>query len=181
MPNRRGFLLDTYGNDVEVVYEENRATHEETEVLTEDTSKALMLRRVCLAPHVIDQNPQHHNLFHSKCTIGGKFCKFIIDYGSSENFVAKEVVNKLHMPTKLHPCPYKLAWLDQKTDLLITRHALISFSVGDSYKDKIQSDVAHMDVCHLLEGRPSIFNRRIQHDGFRNTYSFWFQNHNFTL
>ena len=180
--NRRGLLLDTSGNDVEVIYDEEPIdAHEDTEVLIADTGTSLMLRRVCLAPRVLAENPQRHNLFHSKCTIEGKVCKFIIDSGSSENVIAEEVVNKLNLPTELRPFPYKLAWLDQKTDLLITRRAMISFSVGNSYKDQIQCDVAPMDACHLLLGRPWIYDRRIHHDGFKNTYSFRFQDRNFTL
>ncbi|XP_048605811.1 uncharacterized protein LOC125583220 [Brassica napus] len=158
--NRRCLLLDTSGNDVEVIYDEEPTyEQQDTEILHADTVTALMLRRVCLAPRVPDDNPQRHNLFHSKCRIDGKVCKFIIDSGSSENVIAEEVVTKLHLPTELHPCPYKLAWLDTNTDLLITRRALISFSVGDVYKDQVQ----------------------ILHDGFKNTYSFRFQNRNFTL
>ncbi|XP_013751647.1 uncharacterized protein LOC106454008 [Brassica napus] len=180
--NRRGLLLDTAGNDVEVIYDEEPVeTPDEMEMLTADTRTALMLRRVCLAPRVPDENPQRKNLFHSKCTIGGKVCKFIIDSGSSENVIAEEAVTKLQLPTEDHPYPYKLAWLDQKTDLLITRRALITFSVGDAYKDQIHCDVAPMDACHLLLGRPWIYDRRILHDGYKNTYSFRFQNRNFTL
>uniref|UniRef100_A0A0D2ZYV9 CCHC-type domain-containing protein n=1 Tax=Brassica oleracea var. oleracea TaxID=109376 RepID=A0A0D2ZYV9_BRAOL len=149
--NRRGLLLDTAGNDVKVIYDEEPVgTPDEMEMLTADTGTALMLPRVCLAPRVPDENPQRKNLFHSKCTIGGKVCKFIIDSGSSENVIAEEAVTKLQLPTEDHPYPYKLAWLDQKTDLLITRRALITFSVGDAYKDQIHCDVAPMDACHLL-------------------------------
>ena len=180
--NRRGLLLDTAGNDVEVVYDDEPVDPmEEPEILTADNGPCLMVRRVCLAPRSADINPQRHNLFHSKCTIGGKVCNFIIDSGSSENVIAEEVVNKLQLQTELHPYPYKLAWLDQKTDLLITRRALISFSIGESYKDQIHCDVAPMDACHLLLGRPWIFDRRIQHDGFLNSYTFHFNNRSYTL
>ncbi|XP_026456193.1 uncharacterized protein LOC113357124 [Papaver somniferum] len=180
--NRRCLLLDTAGNDVEVIYDEEAAEpQDEVEVLTDDSGPALMLRRVCLAPRGTDINPQRHNLFHSKCTIGSKVHKFIIDSGSSENVIAEEVLNKLQLSTELHPNRYKLAWLDRKTDVLITRRALISFSVGDSYKDQIHCDVALMDACHLLLGSPWLFDLRVQHDGYRNTYSFRYNNRNFTL
>ena len=33
-------------------------------------------------------------------------------------------------------------------------------------------DVVLMDACHLLLGRPWQYDRRIVHDGFKNTYSF---------
>lgn len=62
--NRRGLLLDVAGNDVEAIYDEEPAgAQEETEILTADTGAALMLRRVCLAPRVADENPQRKNLF----------------------------------------------------------------------------------------------------------------------
>lgn len=75
-----GLLLDTTGNDVEVIYDDEIAeTLEETENLVVDSGPCLRVRRVCLAPCHIDDNPQRHNMFHSKCTIAGKVCKFIID------------------------------------------------------------------------------------------------------
>lgn len=122
-----------------------------------------------------------NNLFHSKCTIAGKVCTFIIDSGSSKNVVAEDVVNKLQLQTELHPCPYKLAWLDKKTDVVITRHALVSFSIGGTFKDQVQCDIAPMDACHLLLGRPWIFDHHVQHDGYLNTYSFRYNNRSFTL
>lgn len=124
--NRRGLLLDTAGNDVEVIYDDDAEDPDDTpEVLTANTGPALMVRRVCLAPRGLEDNPQRHNLFHSKCTIEGKVCKFIIDLGSSENVIAEEVVTKLQLHTELHPHPYKLSWLEQRTDLLITRRACV--------------------------------------------------------
>ena len=71
--------------------------------------------------------------------------------------------------------------MDQKIDLLITRRALISFSVGGTFKDQVHCDVAPMDACHMLLGRPWIFDHRVQHDGYLNTYSFRHNNRNFTL
>lgn len=127
--NHRGLLLDTASNEVEVIYDEEITDAvEETVELVADSGPCLMVRWVCLAPWHIDENPQQQNLFHSKITIEGKVCKFIIDSGSSENVVAEDVVNKLKLTTELHPCPYKLAWLYQKMDLVITRRALVSFS-----------------------------------------------------
>uniref|UniRef100_A0A0D3E466 CCHC-type domain-containing protein n=1 Tax=Brassica oleracea var. oleracea TaxID=109376 RepID=A0A0D3E466_BRAOL len=180
--NRRGLLLDAAGNDVEVIYDEEiTETLEETEDLVADTGPCLMMRRVCLAPRHIDDNPQRHNLLHSKCTIAGKVCKFIIDSESSENVVAEDVVNKLNLTTEIHLYPYKLAWLDKKTDLTITRRTLISYSVGGTFQDQIYCDIAPMDACHLLLGRPWLFDHRVKHDSYRNTYSFRFNDKNFTL
>ncbi|CAA7027454.1 unnamed protein product [Microthlaspi erraticum] len=167
---------------MEVVYDEEvQEPLEETLDIVADTEQCLMVRRVCLAPRQIDENPQRHNLFHSKCTIAGKVYKFIIDYGSSKNVVAEEVVNKLKLSKEPHPCPYKLAWLDQKTEVMISRRALISFSIGGTFKDQLHCYVAPMDCCHLLLGRTWIFDHRVQHDGYLNTYSLRYNNRNLTL
>lgn len=38
-----------------------------------------------------------------------------------------------------------------------------------------------MDACHLLLGRPWIFDHRVQHDGYLNTYRLRYNNRSFTL
>lgn len=38
--------------------------------------------------------------------------------------------------------------------------------------DEIWCEVIPMDACHILLGRPWLYDRRVKHDGFRNTYSF---------
>ncbi|KAA8524224.1 hypothetical protein F0562_010647 [Nyssa sinensis] len=47
--------------------------------------------------------------------------------------------------------------------------------------DQIWYDVVHMDACHVLLGRPWQFDRRVSHDGRKNTYSFMFNNRKITL
>lgn len=63
----------------------------------------------------------------------------------------------------------------------VTRLALVAFSIGDAYQDRVYCAVVLMDACHLLLGRPWEFDRKVQHDGFLNTYSFKFNNRSFTL
>lgn len=140
-----------------------------------------MLRRSCLAPKAQPDFPQRNNLFHSRCTIQGKVCNLIIDSGSSENVIAADAVKKLALPDEKHAAPYKLAWLQETNDVLITRRALVAFSIGNAYHDQIYCDIAPMDACHLLLGRLWEFDRRVIHDGFLNTYTFKFKDRNFTL
>ena len=40
------------------------------------------------------------------------------------------------------------------------------------YRDKALYDVVPMYMGHLLLGRPWQYDRRVQHDGFQNRYSF---------
>ncbi|GJV26739.1 putative CCCH-type zinc finger family protein [Tanacetum coccineum] len=44
-----------------------------------------------------------------------------------------------------------------------------------SYVDEIWCDVIPMDALHVLLGHPWLFDHRVMHDGYQNTYSF---NHN---
>ena len=50
---------------------------------------------------------------------------------------------------------------------------MISFSIGNKYKDKVWCDVVAMDACHLLLGKPWQYDCRVTHDGHTNTYSFY--------
>lgn len=95
-----------------------------------------------------------NNIFHSTSTILGKVCQFVIDSGSCENMVSKEVVQKLGSKKKLHLNPYKLGWFKKGNEVKVTKHCLVSFSVGAKYKDQIWCDVVTIGVCHLLLGRP---------------------------
>ncbi|XP_013624018.1 PREDICTED: uncharacterized protein LOC106329985 [Brassica oleracea var. oleracea] len=180
-PNRarRGILVDEHNmEDTDPIYDDD---DNEIQEIVADTGLSLMLHRLCLAQHGTPRDPQHNNLFHSKCTINGKVCNFIIDSGSSENVISSNVVKKLSLPDEPHPHPYKLAWLQQDNDFLVTRRTLVSFSIGDSYHDKTYCDIVPMDACHLLLGRPWEYDRCVLHDGFLNTYSFQFINKKFVL
>ncbi|XP_010424681.1 PREDICTED: uncharacterized protein LOC104709823 [Camelina sativa] len=55
------------------------------------------------------------------------------------------------------------------------------FSIGPHYKDRTYCDVAPIDVSHLILGRPSQFDRKIFHDGAKNTYSFTWETHRIVL
>jgi len=50
----------------------------------------------------------------------------------------------------------------------------VSFSIGTTYKDQIWCDVVSMDACHLLLGRPWLYDRHVMYDGFLNTCTFIF-------
>ena len=96
----------------------------------------------------------------------------IIDSVSCANVVLEEMVTKLGLKTKKHPNPYNFHWRQDGGGMKITHHCLVSFSIGKIYCDELLCDMMKMSACHLLLGRPWMFNRRVQHDGYHNTYSF---------
>ena len=81
------------------------------------------------------------------------------------------LIEKLDIPTIPHPKPYSLKWINDGGNIKVSKQALISFSIGKKYKDDVLCDVVPMSACHVLLGRPWQFDRRVMHDGFKNTYS----------
>ncbi|KAK4566584.1 hypothetical protein RGQ29_002738 [Quercus rubra] len=114
------------------------------------------------------------NIFQTTCTMGGKVCRLVIDSGSCENVASEEAVQKLGLTTEKHLNPHKLSWLKRGNDVIVSKRCLVSFSIGLKYKDNAWCDVVVMDACHLLLGRPWQYDREVQHDGRKNTYSFMF-------
>ena len=45
----------------------------------------------------------------------------------------------------------------------------MEFQIG-TYKDVVLCDIIPMDVCHILLGRPWKYDRKVFHDGRKNTY-----------
>jgi hypothetical protein len=113
----KGLLVDTGkafeeqgdGEEQEVDFDENEGAEEEFITGDDYEGPILIVRRVCFTPRKVeDGDEQCHNLFHFKCTIGGKVCHLVINSGSCKNFVAEELVKKLALETKQHPTHYRL-------------------------------------------------------------------------
>ena len=76
---------------------------EEQEVLL-DVGETLMMRRSMMILEK-EEIPERNfgdswlrtNIFRTRCTSGGKVCQVIIDGGSCENMVSKEMVDKLNL------------------------------------------------------------------------------------
>ena len=66
-------------------------------------------------------------------------------------------------------------------EVTVSKRALVSISIGSTYKDDVVCDVVPMDTCHLLLGRPWEYERNIDHNGRSNTYSFLFGGVKITL
>ncbi|KAK1550657.1 hypothetical protein Q3G72_022551 [Acer saccharum] len=78
------------------------------------------------------------------------------------------MVNKLGLPTMLHPKPYKLQWLNDSGEVRVTKQVLVAFRIG-KYEDEVLCDVVPMHATHILLGRPWQFDRRETHDGARGS------------
>ena len=97
---------------VNLVQPESITAGEEQEVLP-DVGETLMMRRLMIIlekEELPERNSGdswlHTNIFRTRCTSGGKVCQVIIDGGSCENMVFKEMVDKLNLQCEKHPHPY---------------------------------------------------------------------------
>lgn len=111
--SRRGFLAEE-----EPIYDEETFDHGDfDEQVQGDTGVALVIRRNCLVPQVVNESWLRTNIFRTTCTIRGKVCRLIIDSGSCTNVISAEAVDKLALFKETHPAPYRLAWLNSNTDM----------------------------------------------------------------
>ncbi len=89
-------------------------------------SRSLVIQRLLLTPRQEDQS-QRHKIFRTRCTVNQRVCDVIIDGGSGENVVSKEMVLKLGLKTEKHPAPYKIGWIKRGTETLVTERCRFTF------------------------------------------------------
>jgi hypothetical protein len=99
-----------------------------------------------------------------------RVCKVIIDSGSIDNLVSTKMVEKLRLETITHLDLYRVSWLQKGHQVMVSKQCKVEFNIG-SYKDEFLCDVMHMDVFHVLLGRPWKYDRNSVHDGRKNTYT----------
>lgn len=145
---------------------------EEEKITYEDHGETSVVRRSLNTSNADDDSWLRNNIFHTRCTSHGKVRDVIIDGGSCESVVTSTMVEKLQLKTENHPQPYKLSWLQKGNDVKVTKRCLVQFFIGKKYNDEVWCDVIPMDACHLLLGRPWQYDKKTQHDGFKNTYTF---------
>ena len=76
----------------------------------------------------------------------------IIDGGSTDNLVSKEMVSKLKLKREKHPQPYQISWVKDDHKVLVNEQFLVKFKIG-SYHDEVLCDIILMDFYHLFLGR----------------------------
>jgi hypothetical protein len=57
-------------------------------------------------------------------------------------------------------------------EVTVSKHCLVSFSIGAKYRGNVWCDVVDMETCHLLLGKPWKYDKVVIHDETKNTYSF---------
>ena len=94
--------------------------------------------------------------------------------------VSSELVKKLGLTTRPHPCPYHFQWLNDSRKAKVTQTCRVSFSIC-SYTDSIDCDVVPMQACSLLLGHPWEHDNDAIHHGRSNKYTFVHKGKKITL
>nr|KYP62077.1 hypothetical protein KK1_016599 [Cajanus cajan] len=118
----------------------------------------------------LEQN-QRENIFHTKCSINGKLCSLIVDGGSCTNLASSRLVSKLNLKTNPHPRPYKLQWLSEDGEMMVSQQVEVCFSIR-RYNDKVLCDEVAMEASHILLRKPWQYDTKAIHDRFTNKISF---------
>jgi hypothetical protein len=95
--------------------------------------------------------------------IKGTPLHFIVDSSSQKNLISAEVVKRLNLPTTSHPKPYTIRWLRQGSDLCVSQQCRLSYDINP-FKDEVLCDVAPLEVCEVLLGKPYLWKRHVVYE-----------------
>ncbi|XP_010276232.1 PREDICTED: uncharacterized protein LOC104611026 [Nelumbo nucifera] len=112
---------------------------------------------------------QRHRMFRTRCTVQGQLFELIIDSGSQENIIGRDVVRKLQLIPEKHPNRYTIGWIKEVGGVRVEERCKVPFSIG-KYTDEVYCEIVDMDACHILLGRPWQFDVDAKHLGRKNTY-----------
>ncbi|RDX97813.1 hypothetical protein CR513_19362, partial [Mucuna pruriens] len=98
---------------------------------------------------VDESKTQRENIFHFRCHVLGNWCSIIIYGGSCVNVASDRVMRKVSCDKQVE----------------------VAFTLG-RYEDKVLCDMVPMEATYLLLGRPWQFDRKVNHGGFTNRFTF---------
>ena len=136
--------------EYEVYYEPDGDGEKEAE---DDVEGQSYVVRKMMLTYKQEENTQHHQLFRTRCTINNKPFQLIIDSGSFENIISKEVVKELKLPVAKHPHLYTIGWIKAAEKIEVNKRCKVPFSIG-KYRDEVYCDMVDMDACQILFGIP---------------------------
>ena len=77
-----------------------------------DRYESLVAQRVLSTQVAPPETNQRHTLFHTKGVVQERSIRIIIDSGSCNNLASTTLIEKLSLPTRKHPHPYHIQWLN---------------------------------------------------------------------
>nr|GEU99435.1 hypothetical protein [Tanacetum cinerariifolium] len=95
----------------------------------------------------------------------------VINDGQPQNFVSRDVVQHLKIFIGTITYPYTIRWGNSTSEFLVTEFYKIPFAIG-KYKDGMLFDVYDMDACHIILGKPWVYDLNAIYNIEDNTYKF---------
>ncbi|GJU22641.1 zf-CCHC domain-containing protein [Tanacetum coccineum] len=102
-------------------------------------------------PTKFEDFSQRNKIFETKCLIEDNVCSLLIDGGSCENLVSKELVKALKLPTEQHPYPCELDSIKKCPGVEVNEIFKIPIVVGSSYRDVVACDVVDLSASSLQQ------------------------------
>lgn len=132
-----------------------------------DDRPVFVLRPVLATNAIKNENWRCKSIFQTKFRFNEQLCSLVIDGGNCTNGISEETYRKLRLKTKSHLNLYKVAQINNKNSKIHER-CLVTYSIR-SFRDQVLCDVLLLKVCHLLLGRPWLYNKKAQPCEFKNT------------
>ena len=76
------------------------------------------------------------------------------------------------METNLHPKPYPLGWVRDNAQLQVRKQFRLNFSITYRFVDEVVLDVVPLDICGIVLGSPSLYDKKAIFYGEDNMYQF---------
>ncbi|KAG8639483.1 hypothetical protein MANES_14G147049v8 [Manihot esculenta] len=131
-PERRGVNADRRQvNIVEQVAETDEKVDDDDRSIagSKDGEVTYVVKKILCSTKQEDET-QRRKIFQAKCRVGEAICRLIIDSCSCENLIAKQLVEKLQLPTQPHPSPYKVGWIKEGPTIDVTTRKPIPLCNG---------------------------------------------------
>ena len=107
------------GKRITYAQEENYTKDSKVDHIESKKEEKLMFRRVTIEQPALDEPKHRRALFRIRCKILGKVCKVVVDFGSTDNIISYEVVNKLKLTKIPRVSPYKVTWINKGQSTLV--------------------------------------------------------------
>lgn len=171
---QEGYASESDNDDADHKKESSKDSDIEVVYCDPEVGPMLMTYKVNGDNTLIVEKGQRRGVFQTQCMIKGKWCKLMIDEGSYNNVISKDMVDALSLTTWHRPKPYYMQWLHNVCKLKVTHKVSVPFSI-DGYEDKVECDVVTMHICHILLGRPWQFDRNVTHQERANRFTLMYR------
>lgn len=98
------------------------------------------------------ENLEQFDIVRTKIKCNGKAQNVVIHDVCPYKFIAQETLDKLQIPSKLHPEPYFVKWTNRPTVFVMYR-CLVPIKMS-LHEDHIWCDAIPMNITHIPLGQP---------------------------